>query len=512
MNRHWPYRTAVIVMGLASTIGSGLLAAEESKTVRPAYCAGDWYPAEAANLGRLVDDLLTKAPPPKIEGRPLAIIAPHAGYRFSAPVAAAAYRGLRDQKYSRVIVIAFSHRYASAYRGVDVPKDLAACRTPLGDIPIDRAVCDALLKKPGFSAHPGVDRGEHSLELQLPFLQRTIKEFRLVPLYVGQMAPEDYTTAAEALLPWLDDQTLLVASSDCTHFGPNYEYQPFKEDVAKNLRKLADEAAATIEQCDVDGFLEHLAKTGDTICGRGPITLLMRALSMKAGASAVRTAIDMSGNMMNDWTNSVTYQSFVFTRRPGTLGPKERDVLLKLARQTVTAVLKKEPPPNPKADDLLPAVRKDGACFVTLQNHGELRGCIGNMIAQGPLYKGVIENAINATTRDYRFADNPVTAKELPEIHIEISYLTPMKRIADTKEVIIGRHGLYIVLGMRRGVLLPQVAYERGWSRDEFLAQVCRKAGLPLDAWKEPSAEIYSFEAEVFGEPEGTSTQPGVSR
>jgi AmmeMemoRadiSam system protein B/AmmeMemoRadiSam system protein A len=508
MSGRWSYRTAVIVMGCLTTTAGGLVAAEKGGAVRPAYCAGTWYPADATQLGKLVDDLLAKASPPRIEGKPLAIIAPHAGYRFSAPVAAAAYRALRGQTYQRVIVIAFSHRYAGAYHGVDVPKDLTACQTPLGEIPIDRAVCDALLKRPPFVAQPGVDRGEHSLELQLPFLQRTIKDFRLVPLYVGQMSPTDFVAAAEALLPWLDDQTLLAASSDCTHFGPSFDYEPFKEDVPKKLRGLADEAAAAIEPCDVDSFVEHLNKTGDTICGRGPITLLMRALSMKGGACAVRAAIDMSGNMTGDWTNSVTYQSFVFTRRPGTLGPKERDVLLKLARQTVTAVLDKKPPPSPKPDDLPAAVRKDGACFVTLQNHGELRGCIGNMIAQGPLYQSVIDNAVNAATRDYRFEDNPVTSRELPQIHIEISYLTPMKRVANTREIVIGRHGLYIILGMRRGVLLPQVAYERGWSRDEFLAQVCRKAGLPLDAWKQPSAEIHSFEAEVFGEPEPPATQP----
>ncbi|MGB9625981.1 MAG: AmmeMemoRadiSam system protein B [Phycisphaerae bacterium] len=506
------YRTAVMTMAILSMTTGSRAAAEEAKAVRPAYCEGSWYPAGATELAALVDDLLGKAPAPTIEGPPVAIVAPHAGYRFSAPVAAAAYRALRGRSYQRVIVIAFSHRYAGAYRGVDAPKDLTAYRTPLGEIPIDRAVCDALLARSPFSAHPGVDRGEHSLELQLPFLQRTLKDFRLVPLYVGQMAPGDYVAAAEALLPWLDDRTLLVASSDFTHFGPDYDYQPFREDVPKRLRELADDAAAAIRRCDVDGFLDHLDRTGDTICGRGPITLMMRALSMKGGADAVRAAIDMSGGMTGDWTNSVTYQSFVFTRRAGTLGPREREVLLRLARQTVTAVLEGKPAPNPGADDLPEAVRKDGACFVTLQNHGELRGCIGNMIAQGPLYQGVIDNAINAATKDYRFADNPVTSRELPQIHIEISYLTPMKRVANPREIVVGRHGLYIVLGMRRGVLLPQVAYERGWSRDEFLAQVCRKAGLPPDAWKQPSAEIYSFEAEVFGEPEPTATQPAAAR
>jgi AmmeMemoRadiSam system protein A len=197
----------------------------------------------------------------------------------------------------------------------------------------------------------------------------------------------------------------------------------------------------------------------------------------------------------------VTYQSFVFTQPAGTLSPEERSELLGIARRTVTAFVKGEPTPKLDADKLSAKLRADGACFVTLQNHGELRGCIGNMLADGPLYQSVVRNALNAC-QDPRFTDNPVTAKELGDLHIEISYLTPMKRLASTDDIVIGRHGLLIGLGGRRGVLLPQVAYERGWTREEFLREVCHKAGLPPDAWKRPEAELHSFEAEVFGEPE----------
>lgn len=476
--------------------------------IRPSYCAGTWYPGGGAVLMEDVDGLLDKVPASNVRMKPVAVIAPHAGYRYSAPVAAAAYRCLRGETYKRVIALAFSHRRAHAYHGVDVTGEFTAYQTPLGDVPIDREVCDALRKQPGFVSNRGVDTGEWSLELQLPLLQRAIREFRLVPLYIGEMTPREYVQAAKAILPWCDEGTLLIASSDFTHYGPNYGFRPFTDDVPKRLRLLADTAAAAIKKADVDGFLEHLAKTDDTICGRNPITLLLRILSMQAGATAVRTAVDTSGNMTGDYSNSVTYQSFVFTRRPGTLGTVERDMLLKLARQTVTAVLNGQPPPSPADSDVPADVRRDGACFVTLQNRGDLRGCIGNMIAQGPLYRAVIRNAVSAATEDYRFANNPVTARELPQIHIEISYLTPMRRISDVREIVIGRHGLYIVSGNRRGVLLPQVAYERGWSRGEFLEQVCHKAGLPPDAWKDPTAELSTFEAEVFGEPETPTTKP----
>jgi len=500
--RAWPQlvQSAVVTCMIILTRGVDVFAQDRTPSVRPPACAGSWYPGDKAALTREVDALMDKAPAATLAGKPVAIIAPHAGYRYSAPTAAASYRCLRGQSYKRAIVMAFSHRFAGSYSGIDVPRELTAYDTPLGQVPLDREVCDALLKKEGFLSQPNVGRDEHSLELQLPFLQRTLKDFRLVPLLVGKMTDRDYARAAEAILPHLDGDTLLVASTDCTHFGPNYGYEPFKDDVAKRLQELADNAAAPIKNADYDGFVEHLSKTGDTICGRGPICLLLRILSMQAGADGVRAAIDMSGKMTNDWTNSVTYQSFVFTRRPGKLNEQERAELLRLARQTVKDFLDGKKPAEPPADKLLEGLRRDGACFVTLQNKGDLRGCIGNMAAEGPLYEAVIHNATLAC-QDSRFVGDPVTAKEVGQLHIEISHLTPMERVKDVKEIIIGRHGLLISQGFNRGVLLPQVAYERGWTREEFLAQTCRKAGLPPDAWKRPDAQIDRFEAEVFGEP-----------
>ncbi len=475
--------------------------ANDDAQVRPAYCAGSWYPGQATALTKEVDKLLADATPRSLAGQPLAVISPHAGYRYSAPVAAAAYATLRGHTYDRVVVLAFSHRAAGQYHGVDVPRELTAYDTPLGAVPLDRAACDLLLQNPLFTSKPPRDRREHSLELQLPFLQRVLKEFRLVPLLVGQLTDDECARAAQALLPLVDENTLLVASTDFTHYGPNFGYVPLTDDVPKGIRDLAEKAAGPILRCDYDGFVEHLAKTQDTICGRGPVRLLLRILAMRGGARGVRTAYDTSGQMTGDWTNSVTYQSFVFTRRPGSLSQSEQAELLRLARWTAGAFLKNEALPEPSAGQLSDKLRADGACFVTLENRDQLRGCIGNMVANGPLYQAVIANAVSAC-KDYRFVNNPVTAGELDQLHLEISYLTPMKRVTDIDQIVVGQHGLLIALGGQRGVLLPQVAYERGWTRKEFLMQVCRKAGLPLGAWQRPEAEIYSFEAEVFGEPE----------
>jgi AmmeMemoRadiSam system protein B/AmmeMemoRadiSam system protein A len=497
--RHW-FSLALLASVLWVTLPAQATA-DENEAVRPARFAGSWYPGKPETLARQLDEWFEGAKPPELSAKPVAVIAPHAGYRYCADVAAAAYAGLRGHTYQRVVVLAFSHRRAGTYRGVDVPRELTAYATPLGAVPIDRAACDRLLENPLFSSNLEIGRDEHSLELQLPFLQRALKDFKLVPLLLGQMSDSECAQAARALLPLIDADTLLVASSDFTHFGRRFGYQPPTDNVPAKIGELAAQAAIPIGACDYDGFVAHLAATQDTICGRGPIRLLLRTLSMQGGARGVRAAWDTSGGMTGDWSSSVTYQSFVFTRRPGTLSKPERAELLRIARQTVTAFLNRGEPPRVDAGKLPAALRAEGGCFVTLENHGQLRGCIGNMTASGPLYEAVVRNAVSAC-QDRRFVANPVTADELDDLHIEISYLTPMRRVEGKDEIIVGRHGLLVSLMTQRGVLLPQVAYERGWTREEFLAQTCRKAGLPPDAWKRALAQVYSFEAEVFGEPE----------
>jgi len=491
-------RYVVVIFMIAQAFGPIALGADE---VRAPCCAGSWYPGDAESLAKTIDGLLGEAAPPRIEGRPLALIAPHAGYRFSAPVAAVGYKSLEGHSYKRVIAIAFSHRYAGTYNGVDVPKSLTAYRTPLGDVPIDREACEELIKSKLYSSHSNIDREEHSLELQLPFLQRAVPGFQLVPLLVGEMSTQDYAKAAEALLPFLDEETLIVVSSDFTHFGANYGYRPFRSDVPAKLMELADQAYAPLENADFDGFVEHLETTNDTICGRGPILLLLRTLSMRGGAKGVRAAVDTSGRMLGDWANSVTYQSIVFVPRPDKLNPEERALLLHLTRRTVMAQLSGKDHVQLNEEEIPASLKVDGASFVTLKNRGELRGCIGNMVANGPLWKSVVQNSVMAC-QDYRFAENPVTVGELDEIELEVSYLTPLERIDGPEDIVIGRDGLLLQWGRQSGVLLPQVAYELGWTRSDFLEALCRKAGVPRGTWKRKDAALYSFEAEVFSEHE----------
>ena len=181
------------------------------------------------------------------------------------------------------------------------------------------------------------------------------------------------------------------------------------------------------------------------------------------------------------------------------LAQDDKHALLQLARQTLNDYVSRGQQPDFKPAS--PALTEQRAAFVTLRvrETGELRGCIGEVIAREPLWECVRNMTVAAATEDPRFP--PVAAAEVPSLHIEISALTPMKPI-QPKEVVVGRHGLMIVKGISRGLLLPQVPVEQGWDREEFLRGLCHKAWLPENAWKAKDTQLYAFEAEVWGEPE----------
>jgi len=175
---------------------------------------------------------------------------------------------------------------------------------------------------------------------------------------------------------------------------------------------------------------------------------------------------------------------------------EERTQLLRLARETIIARVKRQP--LPKLDNPPPALMSRSGCFVTIKRNGELRGCIGNFVSDRPLWETVREMAVAAATQDPRFP--PMQVEELADFSLEISVLSPLREVASVDEIQVGTHGLYIIKGHAHGVLLPQVATEYGWDRETFLRQTCRKAGLPPDAWRQPDCRILSFSAEVFGE------------
>ncbi len=474
----------------------GLAAEAGGEAVKSCDGAGFWFPAEPEVLTKVCDRFMEGAM--ELPQRPIALIAPHAGYRYCAHVQARAYGTLRGHTYKRVVLIGFSHRDLVKRASV---LNVDAYETPLGRIPVDVEARDALLKLDAVTEQPEAHGREHSVENQLPFLQRAVKDFRMVELLVGHLTPADRAALAEAIRSLRTEETLLVASTDFCHYGPNYGYVPFKEKVPQHLAGMNAVAVQEVLQVDVRGWDKFLAETRNTICGREAVGLLLKVLEPIEDAQGLRVGFDMSGRLAGDYTNSVTYASIVFWRAGEGLTPAEQGTLLRVARDAVGAFVKTGEPPKLDAGDypLTPALKAPGAAFVTLNNGDRLRGCIGHLMPIRPLVVSVVENACSAC-RDPRFRDQPITQEELAELAIDISVLSPMRRLTDPQKVRVGVDGLVISRGRQRGLLLPQVPVEQHWSREEFLQGTCRKAGLEADAWKDAETEIYRFSAQMFSQ------------
>ena len=481
--------------------------AEPVKVVLRSSLAGTWYSADAAALGEQIEDFFQKALVKPINNV-TALILPHAGYQYSGRTAAMGLKTI-GKKYERIVVIGLSHR-------VSMEEVLSVSRathyeTPLGQVPLDVEFINKLLKYPVFQNVPETDKSEHSVQIQVPLLQHCQAGFKLVPIVAGSCSQETIDKAGSILRSLIDDATLVIASSDFVHYGSNYGYVPFEQDIPEQIKKLDMGAYEYIARLDGPGFLDYRRKTGATICGYVPIAILLGMLSKPVEAHLVEYAT--SGEQAGDFSNSVSYLSVAFAgvwqARPeaqeqkNTLELTEEDKkqLLLLARKTMVYALQNRR--VPEASDLeiaiSDAMRPARAAFVTLKKNSQLRGCIGDIFPQRPLYKSVITNAIHACVNDRRFA--PVSQDELKDITIEISALTAPAPIVSADEIRIGIDGVVLNKDGQSAVFLPQVAPEQGWDVDQMLTQLSLKARLAADGWKE-GASFLVFQAEVFGENE----------
>lgn len=480
---------------------------EVPSNVREPAVAGTFYPGDARKLGAMVDAQLAAAPAaPNLPGPPCAMICPHAGYAYSGPTAAANYKLLRPGQYARVVVLAPSH-YA-LLKGASVG-GFTTFRTPLGDVPVDTEATTALrrCKLVGDQAEP--QTREHSLEVQLPFLQKTLGQFSLVPLVVGDVTPRERDALAETLLPLWDERTLVVASSDFCHYGPSFDFEPFGRTDREHIAQLDREGIDRILTLDADGFESYMTRSRNTICGQAPIGVLLRLAKLrKSPPQPVLAAYALSGDVEQDYEHSVSYAAIAFCET-GTPSPQaatqtglfsagEKRALLDIARRAIEqAVVERAREPKVDMRRLATRLMQPSAAFVTLTKDGELRGCIGTIEAEEPLALCVANNAVSAATGDPRFF--PVGADELPRIHIEINVLSPPYRVRGMEEFVLGKHGVILEKHDRRALFLPEVMVEQHWTPEETLAHLCLKAGLPRDAWRS-GCELSFFETEAFGE------------
>jgi AmmeMemoRadiSam system protein B/AmmeMemoRadiSam system protein A len=508
-----PFVLAAISASLF-TCGSAAVR-NDSQGVRQPAVAGAFYPADPKELAAMVDGFLRDASPQQISEPIVALVSPHAGYEYSGHVAAHAYALLRGRKTSRVVVIAPCHieafPFISVYNGT-------AYATPLGVIPVDEEFSKKLagmsplirLSERGHGIVQG--RGEHALEDQLPFLQRVLGDFKLVPIVMGDQNYELSRTLGISLAKLAKGtDTLIVASSDLSH------YHPYDEAVSLDHKVLS-----ALEEWDYFNMMENFERRVWEACGGGPIVAAMIAAE-RLGANRARVMkYANSGDLPGgDRSRVVGYGAAVLTiekakpkaeARQFSLSGEEKEELMTIARKSVDTAVKERKLFECSAGGH-EALARDRGAFVTLKEKGQLRGCIGYIAPTKPLCLTVRDVAALAALKDSRFP--PVSAAELGQLEYEISVLSPLRRVSDIKEIKIGRDGLVIWKGDAEGILLPQVPTEFGWDRKTFLEQICAKAGLPTNAWQDEGADLFTFSALVFGEntPEPIiPTQPGLGR
>lgn len=469
--------------------------------------AGRFYPAARAALSQAVQELLA-GHPQAADGAPVtALIVPHAGYTYSGRIAGRGYARVDGAGIERVVVLAPSHY--GAFRGLGVGC-FRAFRTPLGDLPVDTAIGAALAHGGhGCAGHAEAFVGEHAIEVQLPFLQTVCPAATLVPLLCGEIQPEEVDVIAARLAAVVPHEgTLWVVSSDFTHFGKDFGYVPFTRDALARVEQLDRGVIETIRRRDAAALREYLRATGATICGADAIAILLSLLPRLGPAGETRLLeYTQSGHLAHDDTHSVGYAAIAFCRpsvdRAATAWQPSAaagETLLRLAREALVAAVLGQPLPPPAPGALPADLTRPGAAFVSLHVDGVLRGCMGSLEAEQPLYLDVIDNALNAGFRDPRFP--PLQAAELARLGLEVSVLSALRPLAEPTHFEVGRHGLLLRRGQQRAVYLPQVATEQGWDRQTTFEHLCRKANLPAGAWRQ-GATFQVFEACVFRDGRG---------
>jgi len=479
-------RTAIMAFILALFLGwpmeSSFASDEASQTVRPPAVAGRFYPNGPEELRKTVRSLLRDASGVDIKETIRGLVSPHAGYIYSGIVAAAGYRQIAPSTRT-VILIGPSHQFP--LKGASIPS-VAVYQTPLGDVRLAQLVFK-LRKLPIFESAPEAHKKEHSLEVQLPFLQVMLKDFEIVPILINS---EDPKALALALAPHIDNNTLIVASTDLSHYYP-YERAVSLDRVCTSAITNAEFSRMSL--CEA--------------CGKQAVMTLMHIAEIK-NWDAKLIDYKNSGDTAGGKDNVVGYASIAFVdrkerskRMKASLSDQDKKALLRLARSAIEAKIVvgiKVERPKPS-----PILKEDRGCFVTLHKFGQLRGCIGTIEPVCSLVECVGENAQNAAFKDPRFLR--LSAEELPEIDIEVSVLSVPERLNfkngdDLKRQLRPNvHGVILSRGMHSSTFLPQV-WEQLPDKEQFLEYLCVKGGMPATAWKDSATKVEVYQAEVFGE------------
>lgn len=480
---------------------------------RKAAVAGSFYSSDPEVLRADLRKLFSQAKPCTSTGNVLAIISPHAGYVFSGIVAASAFNQIdKNKKYDNVFVIGSSHRVA--FNGAAI-YNKGNFETPLGVVKVNLELASKLIDDHDVLIyHDQAHTNEHSLEVQLPFLQFLLKDnFQIVPILLGTHSADICFKIAEALSPYLNEKNLFVLSADFSHY-PDYknactvDRQTAEAILSNSVEKFADAINTAMEK--------NIPGLETCLCAWPAVLTLLFMTENDPEIDVHLIEYRNSGDSeVGEKTRVVGYNAISFTKPAGTslkkskedknmtidkdfvLSDNEKKILLGIARNTLDQYIQLRQVPEINTSGFTANLFENAGAFVTLNKDGQLRGCIGRFNPDEPLYQVVQDMTISSSTKDYRFT--PVTPPELDKIQIEISVLTPMQKIENIDEIELGRHGIYIRKGFQSGTFLPQVAEKTNWTVEEFLGHCARdKANIGWDGWKD--AELFIYEAIIFSE------------
>jgi MEMO1 family protein len=455
--------------------------------IREPVWSGQFYPADAQQLSALIEAWLEGEGQSFPGQKPAVLIAPHAGYIYSGRVAAFSYRQVKGKDYDAVVVISPSHHHG--FRGGSIYMK-GGYRSPFGVLPVDAELAEKISQWTGYSYIPEAHAEEHAIEVQVPFIQKSLPHAKICPIVLGAADRREISNLTGALKNAAGEKDILVvASTDMSHYLS-------QEDARKRDKKTIEH----IRKWEVSNLIRMLENRENIMCGGAGVAAVLDYAQSLENCRIQILKYDDSTTGGGPESRVVGYLSAAVwcgaCGEPGLAGEDQRE-LFQIARSALNRYVRENQVLIPACRN--PKLLSPRGAFVTLHKNGRLRGCVGFVEGNRPLYTTVAEAAILASARDARF--KPVEREELDEIVLEISILTPPVKIDDPELIQVGRHGLIITQNGNRGLLLPQVAVENKWSRETLLARTCIKAGLPRRAWKD-GAEMYIFEAQVFHEEE----------
>ncbi len=473
---------------------------------RGPVAAGSYYPADPVALKNDLRQLFAESVKTDQRMDIRAIISPHAGYVFSGEVAASAFSAIpKNRKYKNIFLIGSSHVMAFEGASVYYSGDFI---TPLGKIKVNRVIANTLRNgNPLFKFKTDAHNQEHSLEVQVPFIQYYFEDPPpIIPIIIGTNNIDNIKKISEALKPYFTEDNLFVISSDFSHYPPY--------DLAKEVDKITADA---IVSKDPDIFLDALRKNASrsikglatSMCGWTSGLLLLYLAENDPDLEFKKISYCNSGDTPYGNKDEVVGYNAIILENKKKINPSakrasemvfsedETQQLIGIARESIRMMLYDKNQFRINPDKMPPALKEEMGAFVTLKIDGVLRGCIGKFISTDPLCEVVRQMALASAFEDHRFT--PLTKEEFNKIEIEISVLSPLRKIDNISEIVLGKHGIYISKDLRSGTMLPQVATENNWTVEQFLGYTSRdKAGLGWDGWK--NADIYIYEAAVLEE------------